>query len=289
MNNTAPHAPDSIHVLVDAHVHVYPMYDVPAFLDAAWNNFQKAGARLAMREPFLGVLLLSETSACDWFLRQRELAQKKPSLNDEHQWRFEVLEDEHMSLMARRGNKQLVIIGGRQVISAEGLEVLALFTDRHFTDGMALPDLLGKISEAGALPVLPWAVGKWLGERGRVVSSALNKYQSSYNLLLGDNGGRPVFWRRISHFQAARKAGVHILPGSDPLPLKDDACRVGNFGFALPAPVSSSRPAEDIFRLLQNKQTELRPFGRLQGPFQFFRNQLALRFSHPSTVVSETS
>ena len=48
--------------------------------------------------------------------------------------------------------------------------------------------------ESGALVVIPWGAGKWLGRRGAVLSRYLRSVDDP-GIFLGDNGGRPNAWR----------------------------------------------------------------------------------------------
>ena len=264
--------------LVDAHVHIYPSYNVTEFLDNAWENFRKASRALPLSTPITGMLLLSESSGCDWFSQQQN------TLKNDGQWQFQPLPEEPMTLLASNEEKSLLIVAGRQVITAEGLEVLALLTKQQFDDGQPLTQLLEKINENDGLAVLPWAVGKWLGGRGKRVSELLASQDSPF--MLGDNGGRPVFWRNVPQFIQANAKGIRILPGSDPLPLTADASRAGSFGFTLSISVSSKTPAQAIHRLLLDSTVALSPYGCLQGPIRFLQNQLSLRFSSPASPES---
>ena len=71
----------------------------------------------------------------------------------------------------------LYVIAGRQIITRERLEVLALCTAKEFADGEEVETVLDKVRRAGGLPVLPWGAGKWWGTRGRIVTELLRKGQ----------------------------------------------------------------------------------------------------------------
>ena len=122
----------------------------------------------------------------------------------------------------------------------------------------------------GAVPVLPWGVGKWSGERGRLVANAAARY----SLLLGDNAGRPFGWPRPALFQQ-----YVVLPGTDPLWLKTEQERVGTYGFVLEGHFDSDRPAAGVVNALQNLTQSPPVFGNRVGPYGFLRQQLGLRFS----------
>ena len=259
-------------ILVDAHVHVYDCYDVAALLDAAHRNFSTEAQRHRMDDMFQGTLLLAETSRDNWY---------HSVIDGGHNlafgsWRFSPSDSDRHSLRAqRKTGESLVLIPGRQIVTSEGIEVLALLTDQLFKDGGMVEDILDQIQESGALPVLPWGVGKWLGSRGAIVTRILQKKSNSC-FFLGDNGGRPFGWPEPTQLKEAAEAGIKVLPGSDPLPLPREASRVGSFGFGIRAALSSE-PAANLKEHLQNPGTEIFPYGRLARPIRFLRNQLGIR------------
>ena len=176
-------------LLVDAHVHVYDCFDIDTLLDAALHNFNHAAKKTGLYNGFSGVLLLSETSNDNWFLRS--------SMVDScSHWQIEKTRDKTV-LQARlltdnADNINVIyIVAGRQIITAEGLELLALVTDSTFKDGLPINSALSTVREQDAVPVLPWAAGKWLGKRGKILSSLLAA-EVNNDLCLGDNSGRPA-------------------------------------------------------------------------------------------------
>lgn len=52
-------------------------------------------------------------------------------------------------------------MAGRQIVTAEKLEVLALGTDLDIDDGRPIREVLSLVTENGGLPVIPWGAGKW--------------------------------------------------------------------------------------------------------------------------------
>ena len=152
----------------------------------------------------------------------------------------------------------------------ERIEVLAVACIENIANGLTLDATIAAIQDAGAVPVLPWGVGKWLGERGRLVANAAARY----SLLLGDNAGRPFGWPRPALFQQ-----YVVLPGTDPLWLKTEQERVGTYGFVLEGHFDSDRPAAGIVNALQNLTQSPPVFGNRVGPYGFLRQQLGLRFS----------
>jgi len=267
-------------VFVDGHVHIYDCFEIAGLFDAAHRNFREAARRHGAGSRFTGVLMLTETSADHWFQRLVAHASNEHSEVplDTTPWRVHLLPDKGALLATLDTGERLYLIAGRQIITSEGLEVLALASDRLFDDGKPIVEVLAAIRAQGAIPVIPWAVGKWLGNRGKVLSDVL-QVESGKDLFLGDNGGRPVFWRYVSHFRQARSSGVCILPGSDPLPFASEISRVGSFGFLLNGVLSNEQPVAGIKELLRNNDAGISSFGGLDTPMRFLFNQARLRMA----------
>lgn len=264
--------------LIDGHVHIYNCYDVPRLLESSFHNFKKGAQDLGLYQDYIGILLLCESNNYDWF-EKHACGGISTAGNGENVWSLQYINDISGALVATSCHRKILILPGRQIRTREGLEVLALITAQKFDDGLPLEKLIDRIHVAGAIPVIPWAVGKWLGRRGRILENFLQRsseFQGVY--YLGDNGGRPEFWRNPRHFALAREHNINILPGSDPLPLPWDAARTGSFGFALRKTISLERPASDLYELLRNGHPEIRYFGCLENTARFMRNQMALRF-----------
>ena len=174
--------------------------------------------------------------------------------------------------------EQLFVIAGRQLVTQERLEVLALITEHGFSDGTPIAALIEEIQRRGAIAVIPWGVGKWMGGRGKVVGSLLTE-KNRGKLFLGDNGGRPGLWPSPALFTKAGHLGIHVIPGSDPLPLETEGERCGSFGFAVRGALSKDCPGRDLKYLLGNDSVIIEPYGELESPGRFIRNQMLLRLA----------
>ncbi|MDD3813794.1 MAG: hypothetical protein PHZ02_04030 [Desulfocapsaceae bacterium] len=173
--------------------------------------------------------------------------------------------------------REIHIVAGRQVVTMENIEVLALFVKQGLTNGLSLHETVDRVKELGGIPVLPWGAGKWFGKRGEIIKNFLVNHGDS-NLFLGDNGGRPRFWPTPDLFRLAQKTGFVVLPGSDPLPLPSEALRVGSFGFYLHANnLHGGSPTKYLKKALLSPKVTISPFGCLQKNRLFFLNQLRLR------------
>ncbi len=271
----------SAFALVDGHVHVHPCFASDDFLDAAFRNFQKAAMDLGRTAPFSACLLLTETRDAGWFRRSREVSDTKG------RWTF-LSTGEESSLWALNPaqsptGERLLLIAGRQIATREGLEVLALGHDLDVPDGLPLDEVLDRVRESGALPVLPWGFGKWWGSRGARVDAALRERQG-LELFLGDNAGRLGVAGPPRLFREARERGVPVLPGSDPLPFPRHAGRAGSYGFVLEGALDERRPAESLLARIRGLDGPPRVFGRCAGPLQFLRDQVAMQWRRRSAA-----
>jgi hypothetical protein len=181
--------------------------------------------------------------------------------------------------MARAPGREILVIAGRQVACAEDLEVLTLCTLGRIPDGLPIEETLARAKQIDAVSVIPWGPGKWLGARGKLLSSLLSRAKPG-ELFLGDESSRPVFWGTPRHFHDARERGLGVLPGTDPLPFPREQGRAGSFGYWTWMPLDARRPAAAVkahLRGLQHPEGQIHPFGSLEGPALFVRNQIAMQ------------
>jgi hypothetical protein len=274
---------DTPAVLIDTHVHIHDCFPLAGFFDAAHANFERAaraqpGSLKSSHDGFIGVLMLTETARADCFRRLSAWADRAADGVDSvlEGWRLRHTE-ETGSVTAERHGQRLYIIAGRQIVTAERLEVLALGFEGFVPDGEPIRGVIHRVRSAGAVPVIPWGFGKWWGERGKVVSGLLKDHER-LGFFLGDNSGRTAFLGRPAHFQDARRDGIAILPGTDPLPFAAEYDRVGSFGLVMHQPIDPARPAAEIKRLLTSTPLGMKPYGRLETPLRFIQNQIAMQF-----------
>ncbi len=259
-------------VLVDAHVHFYGGFDEQRFLDSARRNMAAGAAELGLPPTTPGLLLLAETSRDHAFEAFADRAAGAPP--GPWTWRATA---EPGSLMARHhGRDSLVLVAGRQIVTREGLEVLALGTAGRFADGESLADTLRRAREADAVPVLPWGFGKWLFRRGALVDDLIRS-PGRGGIFLGDNGGRPALAPRPRLLAAAEARGMIVLPGSDPLPLPSRESRAGAYGFCLDGPISRDLPGATLKQRLAALRASPPVYGRLERLAPFLLSQLQMQ------------
>ena len=261
-------------ILLDAHVHIYNCFELTKFFDAASKNFQKAAANFSNNQPHAAILLLAETNQDNYFDYLASLAKQDRQLSAD--WTIETTSEPSSLIICHSQGHLLYLIAGRQIITAENLEVLSLIGTQKIEDGKTLSKVVRETLDGGAIPVIPWGFGKWIGTRGIILEEFLAKRDFPY-LFLGDNSGRPSFWSKPRYFQLAREKGIQILPGSDPLPFPSEFCRPGSFGFAVYGKVDAQTPAQSIKQILLKSTVEPKPYGLLETPYRFVRNQIAMQ------------
>ncbi len=256
-------------VLVDCHVHLHDVFDATRFLDSAAENFRRGAAQLRLAGTGVGCLVMTESSTRHPFegFQSRGGRGTGP-------WTFSST-SEGDSLAARRDDAfELVLIAGRQVETAEGLEVLTFPSSRPFPDRPPIRDVLASAADEGRLAVIPWGFGKWWFARGRLLRRLLEEREE---VLLADSGCRlrgapsPRLMRR------AEASGHFVLTGSDPLPLAGHETRAGSYGFELPGPFDGRAPTQWLTARLGQLTDNPRVFGERPGVGTFCWTQIRMQ------------
>ncbi len=236
---------------LDTHVHLHPFYDL-------------AHAFAAARDVLLGAtgsggaagLCLTEASGCRAFEALRDGRLAAPG------WSVEAAADGlTLRLAPAAGGEGLWIVAGRQIVTRERIEVLALGCGAEVPDGLAAEDAVGRAQTAGALPVLPWAPGKWFGGRGRRVAALMDRFGPSA-LVLADTALRPVGWPTPVLIRRGLREGFRVLAGSDPLPLPREERRIGRYATVVDGLPHPHQPAASILRLVGPGGPPLQAVGR---------------------------
>jgi hypothetical protein len=263
-------------VFVDAHVHIHDCFDIDRFFDGAAHNFNVLARELAACEARF-VLCLTETLGANKFrlMAQRAESGARNGNLTSDSWQFLAGSDDRCLRASHPRHRDIEVVAGRQVVTSEKLEVLVLGTLAEPDDGLPAATVIEDALQSGAIPVLPWGFGKWLGRRRNVVRSLIRQFAGS-SLYLGDNSGRSVVLPTPPEFRLAEKHGLRILPGSDPLPFESECNRGGSFGFRVDdVPVTEGAWA-NLSTMLQQGAGDLRCFGSLESPIRFVRNQIAM-------------
>jgi hypothetical protein len=265
-------------ILADAHVHIYPRFDLSALLESALKNFLSVPEVQSRKGPWAAFLFLAETKEEDWFsLLSRQAREYRPSSSpEEGKWYYLPTREEQSLYGPVNEDGGLFIIAGRQIKTAENLEILALGTNQPIKEGRPIKELIEEIGHHGALPVIPWGVGKWQGSRRLIIKNLFHD-EDIPQFFLGDSRNRPIFWPKPALFNPMAWKGCKNLPGSDPLPLPAQGKKPGSYGFLLKGAIDFEYPFKSIRKLLIDPVIQPVAFGRQESFFPFFWNQFCLR------------
>jgi hypothetical protein len=267
-----PDGSEAALAVIDPHAHFYERFGAGAFLDAARDNLSRAAVEdLPAHEVAadLGLVLLDIRSS-------QGFSAWRDGVVSPAGWQRQPLAEDPAAVRFINGSgATLTLIGGRQLVSAEGLEVVVIGTVEPIDDGRPVRDYLQELAPLWPV-MLPWGVGKWLGRRGRLLQ-ALIADPGLPSFLLGDNAGRPALWRDARRFGEAQRRGLRILPGSDPLPIRHHAGRVGRSGCWLPLDLKQPTPSGALVAALRDPEVPMQGFGRQSPIGEFVRDQVVLR------------
>jgi hypothetical protein len=224
-------------IVVDTHVHIYPEYDAGRFVVDTITRLQRLAPAAAP------VICLTERAGqhvyAEW-----ATAGKIPGTDCP----VESIETRGgIVLRVETKAGPLHVMAGRQIATAERLEVLALGRDLEMADGTPAAEVIRSILAAGGIPVLTWAFGKWWFGRSRTVRALVSHFAPE-RLWLGDTTMRPREWRPGRIMRRAIAAGTRVLAGSDPLPGADEARYAGRYATLLNRELNPRDPAGSIMR-----------------------------------------
>ena len=227
-------------VVADTHVHLYPCYDTALALASLAANLGRTPA--AAHAAFF-----AERHDCRAFAALLE-GPARPAGGA-----IEILRlpDPGALLLAAAGAPPVHLFAGRQIVTAERIEVLALLATVAPVDGLPAERVVTAVLEAGGVPVLGWSPGKWWRGRGRLVRALLERFGAEA-LLLGDTALRPAFSPQPPIMREARRRGAGVLAGSDPLPFPGEERLLGSYASIFAGTIDPSRPVESARRLLRS-------------------------------------
>jgi hypothetical protein len=264
---------------VDAHVHIHDCFDLQQFLDAAARNFAFHTAKTVSKTLHRYVLCLTESYGTDKFGELARRADSEPAnaIMSEESWSIRHGSDDKCLIVAHPDLGEILVVAGRQIVTAERLEILALGSVQKWEDGQAVSDVVQSVIDSDAIPVLPWGFGKWLGRRSGIVANLIKKFDDG-SLYLGDNSGRPGMMPAPAEFTVVGGSAIRILPGSDPLPFKSEYDRAGSFGFYIDDLSQHEGVWNGLRKKLQQGDGSIHCYGSLESPLRFVRNQVAMQY-----------
>ncbi len=217
-------------LVVDTHVHLYDCYDLRAAFSAAFENLRSiAGETNAA----VSAICMVERSGQRVF---QQLGCQERTIGLE----FDISEAPGGdALIVSRGSDRVFVLPGRQVVTRERIEILGLFLPTEVVDGLSAEETLQAIHDAGGLPVLCWAPGKWLFRRGKLVRRLIEK-NTPDSLLVGDTSLRPRLWPEPALQKLALHRGMKRVYGSDPLPFSGEERLIGSYVTLFEAPFDAA-------------------------------------------------
>ncbi|MBN1672376.1 MAG: hypothetical protein JXR37_15150 [Kiritimatiellae bacterium] len=256
-------SPHNTAIVADTHLHLYSCFDLCAAFRSLASRLQRLSARLSPgaaaaegASPIVQLGFLAERRGCDFFARLKE--QPGPLLVG----RCEVKPGPESACLVVQvpEGAPLYLFAGRQIVTRERIEVLALATEEQIPDGEPLADSVRRAADSG-VAVLAWAPGKWFFRRGRCVRNALDSVPPT-RLLIGDSTLRPRLWPtpRLTRYAVAR--GFRVVAGSDPLPAAAEEGYMGSYATILNGPFEPERPVSSARSLLLDPTIVPRAVGR---------------------------
>ncbi len=255
-------------IAADTHVHVYPCHEPGGMIAHAIQCLDNHAGDV----PHVNVLCLSERRDCRWFAEL--CADGGESMLGGYSIRPAA--SPHALIVSEGDVPRLYVLAGRQVVTAEGVEMLSLACGADVAEGAPAEQTVQAILSAGGVPVVGWAPGKWLFSRGRVVRALIDGAKRD-ELLIGDTVMRPQGTPEPSLMARARSKGLSVIAGSDPLPMGGEDQYVGTYCSLFDGEFDPQKPAESVRRALTS--SAVRTIGRRCSIVQSFVRSVRLRLS----------
>jgi hypothetical protein len=226
-------------IIADTHVHVYPEHSAGRLISGAARRLRALAATAGAAEAVPALCLTEGAGARVYETWARgELPTG---------WTEAGRSDDGAALRLQGpGDLSIWMVAGRQIVTRERLEILALGLIEPPPDGGAAVDVVAAVLAAGAAAVLPWGAGKWMFRRAAVVTALLKEFPPTA-LALGDSALRPRGLPAPAPLRAAAAEERPVLAGTDPLPMPGEEDRCGAYATLLSAAAPEpGRPAAGI-------------------------------------------
>lgn len=251
-------------IIADIHVHVRPAHDARRLLMGGARRLRDLAARAGYPDA-APVLMLTECGPARAF--ERWSAGSLPE-----GWALQGRSADGRAICLRGSDTPAVwIVAGRQCATRERMEVHALGCAAEIADGLPAEQAIEAALRAGARPVIAWALGKWMFQRGVRLAGLMDRF-SPERLALADSALRPIGWPEPAPLRRAARERRPVLAGTDPLPPpgEEDVC--GTLATLVPdAHPDPARPAAGLVEALCSDLPR-KTVGRRNSAFQ-----LALR------------
>lgn len=256
-------------IIADTHVHFYPHYQ-PGVIHRIAARMDK----MADGAGHMNILCLAERRDCQWL---KDLKEGRLDLPAGCSVKNLPTDSAAVVLTAVAGCN-ISVIAGKQIVTAERLEILALACDADVRHGVSARDTIEEILTLGGVPVLAWAPGKWMFHRGDVVADLI-KTAAPGRLLICDPAIRPSWCPEPALMRLARSRGLTVIHGSDPLPLHGEEELIGTWCSMFDGDFDLSRPAWSMRRFLLSGGHPIHPAGRRCSPLKSLSRLINHRIS----------
>ena len=238
-------------IVADTHTHIYPCYDVTVAFEILIHNLEQYS------DSAVKMAFLAERNDCHFF---SELGKDKGQIF-QNGFGVSGANPNDVIILTKEEKPCLYLFPGRQIVTAERIEILSLISNLEIMDGLPADTVIRQIIDNGGVPVISWAPGKWLFERRKVVEKIMNNW-TPRQILIGDTSLRPTIWKKPLLMQSAEKAGFKILAGSDPLPFPDEELQLGLYGSSVYGDINLDKPAGSMRSILTDPEVEIKHVGK---------------------------
>ena len=146
-------------IIVDAHVHIHDSFSLPTFFEAAVDNFREASKFAAgTYDHQYFILLLSESPGTNYYGKLMGFAENNQTISCQNGmgWNCKPTFEDGALRICRSEKECLFLLAGRQLVTYEKLEVLALMTPSEFEEKQPFSRTIQSVRRAGGIPVVPW-------------------------------------------------------------------------------------------------------------------------------------
>lgn len=265
----------TLNLIIDTHVHLYKSYNKDQLWPLIINNLSAHPAPNNGQETMLGILLTDR----EHFPIFQTLDQFLPE-------EAQLISIDALTKCVRMPSlPDVYVFAGRQINTSERLEVACIGHADRLNDGMTAADAIGTMIQGNALPILNWALGKWMFERGKTVTRLLNQFKP-YQMVVGDTSMRPEGFADPRPLRLANENGYCCLAGSDPLPDAQEFAYIGTYATCLNH--VESMTTEGLIRTLRRQNSSPHTVGRRNTLMTVLRRNLIYRFSKSDRPVTRT-
>lgn len=242
--------------ILDTHLHLHPQFTLGEVLRACGTRL--AGFRASAPAAVFGGIVAEMEGGYSW---SQLSAGAVPGVEN-----LRLVRVEEGALSFRVNEVTIYLFRGKQVVSREGVEVLALLPTADVPSGEELGATIDAIVALRGVPVLPWSPGKWWGKRGRLVREVVAR---DSRVWVGDISLR--FWgaRWPLRLRGASGEVARVLYGSDPLPVAGGGEVAGQLLTGVSSGEVAAEEASIVERLrvaLSAATTQSRGLGWYQEP-----------------------